>query len=342
MNYVAVDLETTGLDPSRDRVIEVGAVRFTERGVEDRLSALADPGRTVPDAVQRLTGIDPRSLRGQPPPEVVLGRLVRFMSGNRPVGHGIRLEVGFLSAAGYAELGEDMLDTLDLARILLPRAASHSLPELARELGLSQPNAHRAFDDADATRQLLLRLMERVRDLPPRLLEQMQWLCEPYPWRVARFFREEVGRARAAAPEDGRPAPAARPPAPRGSPPQDPSRLAALLGPEGPLARALPGFEYREGQVQMLLAVAQAMWRGRRLVVEAGTGTGKSLAYLIPAAARAVGRRERVVVATHTHTLQEQLLLKDVPDLRAWLPWDIEVALLKGRANYLSLRRWRR
>ncbi|MBO0708714.1 MAG: hypothetical protein J2P44_10145, partial [Candidatus Dormibacteraeota bacterium] len=118
--------------------------------------------------------------------------------------------------------------------------------------------------------------------------------------------------------------------------------LAALLRPEGPLARALPGFEYREGQVQMLLAVAQAMWRGRRLVVEAGTGTGKSLAYLIPAAARAVGRRERVVVATHTHTLQEQLLLKDVPDLRAWLPWDIEVALLKGRANYLSLRRWRR
>ncbi|MBO0703246.1 MAG: hypothetical protein J2P38_09965, partial [Candidatus Dormibacteraeota bacterium] len=69
---------------------------------------------------------------------------------------------------------------------------------------------------------------------------------------------------------------------------------------------------------------------------------GKSLAYLIPAAARAVARGERVVIATHTHTLQEQLLLKDVPALRAWLPWDVEVALLKGRANYLSLRRWRR
>ena len=188
MSYVAVDLETTGLDPGRDRVIEVGAVTFTEQDVQDRLSALADPGRTVPDAVQRLTGIDPRSLRGQPPPEVVLDRLAGFMRGRRPVGHGIRLEVGFLAAAGHPELTDGMLEQLDVARILLPRAASHSLPELSRELGL-QPSAHRALDDADATRQLLLTLLSRARELPPRLLEQMQRLCEPYPWRIAEFFR---------------------------------------------------------------------------------------------------------------------------------------------------------
>ncbi len=342
MSYVAVDLETTGLDPGRDRVIEVGAVAFTEQEVKGRLSALADPGRTVPDQVQRLTGIDPRSLRGQPPPEVVLDRLAGFMRGGRPVGHGIRLEVGFLSAAGHPELIEGMLDTLDLARILLPRAASHSLPELSRELGLTQPSAHRAFDDADATRQLLLRLLERARALPPRLLERMQRLCEPYPWRVARFFGEEVGSPYGVSRDGPVPAVAAPVEKPRRSPPEDPEQLVGLLGPEGPLARAVPDFEYREGQVQMLLAVAQAMWRGRRLVVEAGTGTGKSLAYLIPAAARSVARGERVVIATHTHTLQEQLLLKDLPALRAWLPWDVEVALLKGRANYLSLRRWRR
>ncbi|MGH7912512.1 MAG: exonuclease domain-containing protein, partial [Candidatus Dormibacteraceae bacterium] len=335
MSYVAVDLETTGLDPSRDRVIEVGAVTFTGELVTDRLSALADPGRTLPDAVRRLTGIDPRSLHGQPPSAVVLERLTRFMSGSRPVGHGSRLEVGFLSAAGHDELGEDMLDTLDLARILLPRAPSHSLPELARDLGLTQPNAHRALDDADATRQLLLHLVDRARALPPRLLERMRRLCEPYPWRVARFFREEIpsGAPHRLPPDGGRQGGPPRIPAgpgrdseagttPRREAPQDPARLAALLGPDGPLARAIPGFEHREGQVQMLLAVAQAMQRGRRLVVEAGTGTGKSLAYLIPAAARAVARKERVVVATHTHTLQEQLLLKDVPALRAWLPWD--------------------
>src|SRR5919201_5150756 len=94
--------------------------------------------------------------------------------------------------------------------------------------------------------------------------------------------------------------------------------------------------------MQMLLAVAQIQARGGTLVVEAGTGTGKSLAYLVPSLARAVGHRQRVVVSTNTHTLQEQLMGKDLPALREWLPWDFKACLLKGRSNYISLRRWRR
>jgi len=92
----------------------------------------------------------------------------------------------------------------------------------------------------------------------------------------------------------------------------------------------------------MLLAVAQIQARGGTLVVEAGTGTGKSLAYLVPSIARAVRHGERVVVSTNTHTLQEQLMVKDLPGLREWLPWDFIACLLKGRSNYVSLRRWRR
>ena len=118
--------------------------------------------------------------------------------------------------------------------------------------------------------------------------------------------------------------------------------MAALLGPEGPLAGVLPGYEHREPQMQMLLAVAQIQGRGGSLVVEAGTGTGKSLAYLVPSIARAVRHGERVVVSTNTHTLQEQLMTKDLPGLREWLPWDFTACLLKGRSNYVSLRRWRR
>src|SRR6202165_5252474 len=92
----------------------------------------------------------------------------------------------------------------------------------------------------------------------------------------------------------------------------------------------------------MLLAVAQILERGGRLVVEAGTGTGKSIAYLIPALGRALAKGEKVIVSTATHTLQEQLLTKDLPFLKEWLPWEFEAVLLKGRSNYLSLRRWRR
>ena len=341
--YAALDLETTGLDPARDRVIEIGAVAFTADGVTSRLEQLVDPGRAVPDTVLRLTGIKQEELRGAADPRTALGELASFLRGRQPVGHGARLDVDFLAAAGLWDESQEILDTLDVARILLPAATSHSLPMLAVELGFNQPRPHRALDDADATRQLLLRLWEEAVALDEGLKEAMLALVAPYTWSIARFFADAL-----TAPNPS-PEPAAAPrsePASHGrsaiAPPSDPVAMADLLGPQGPLAGALPGYEHREAQMQMLLAVAQIQARGGSLVVEAGTGTGKSLAYLVPSIARAVRHHERVVVSTNTHTLQEQLMGKDLPGLREWLPWDFKACLLKGRSNYVSLRRWRR
>ena len=341
--YVALDLETTGLDPARDRVIEVGAVAFTPELTGLSMERLVDPGRQVPETVLRLTGIRQEELRGAASAESALGELSAFLRGRQPVGHGARLDVDFLTAAGLWDPAVEILDTLDVARILLPAAASHSLPLLAVELGFSQPRPHRALDDADATRQLLLRLREEAASLDEGLKESMLALVAPYGWSVARFFAEAL----TAPNPDPVPASAARVHSsgsgkPANPPPDDPGLVAALLGPEGPLAGVLPGYEHREPQLQMLLAVAQIQARGGSLVVEAGTGTGKSLAYLVPSIARAVRHDERIVVSTNTHTLQEQLMSKDLPSLREWLPWDFTACLLKGRSNYVSLRRWRR
>ena len=341
--YAALDLETTGLDPARDRVIEVGAVAFTPEGITASMERLVDPGRSVPEPVLRLTGIKPEELRGAATEEAALAELGDFLRGRQPVGHGARLDVDFLMAAGHWDGTSEILDTLDLARILLPAAPSHSLPLLATELGFTQPRPHRALDDADATRQLLLRLREEAVALEEGLKESMLALVAPYVWPIARFFAEAL----TAPNPDPMPASAARAHGqhearPAQLPPDDPGLVAALLGPEGPLAGLLPGYEHREPQLQMLLAVAQIQSRGGSLVVEAGTGTGKSLAYLVPSIARAVRHGERVVVSTDTHTLQEQLMGKDLPGLREWLPWEFKACLLKGRSNYVSLRRWRR
>jgi len=339
--YVAFDLETTGLDPERDRVIEVGAVAFTLDAVVDTVQRLANPGRPIPAAVLRLTGIDPRLVADAPPPETAMRALTAFMEGRQPVGHGAKLDVDFLAVAGMWPAGMEVLDTLEIARILMPDAPSHSLSALAAEMGLQQVRPHRALDDADATRQLFLRLRELAAGLEEDLKASILSLVAPYPWAIASFFAWALSGP--AGPRHPRPPdpPPVRPPVEREEVCDDPDRLAALLGPEGPLA-ALPGYEYREAQQQMLRAVAQVMRRGGRLLVEAGTGTGKSLAYLVPALARAARRGERVVVSTYTHTLQEQLVHRDLPALRRWLPWAFEAALLKGRPNYLSLRRWRR
>ncbi len=340
--YVALDLETTGLDPGRDRVIEVGAVAFTPEGVTASMERLVDPGRPVPEPVLRLTGIKPEELRGATSEAVALAELGAFLHGRQPVGHGARLDIDFLTAAGHWDEAAEILDTLDVARILMPAAASHSLPLLATELGFSQPRPHRALDDADATRQLLLRLREDAAALDEELKESVLALVAPYGWALARFFADaltapnpETPAAQVADRRSAAPRPGAIPP------PDDPHEIAAMLAPEGALAATLPGYEHREPQLQMVLAVAQIQARGGPLLVEAGTGTGKSIAYLVPSLARAVRHKERVVVSTHTHTLQEQLMNKDLPGLSG-LPWDFKACLLKGRSNYISLRRWRR
>ncbi|MGH7777321.1 MAG: 3'-5' exonuclease, partial [Candidatus Dormibacterales bacterium] len=192
LEYAALDLETTGLDPQRDRVIELGAVAFTAARVVDTCHAMVDPGRPVPKPVLDLTGIGPGELAGAEPPETALRRLADFLRGRRPVGHGAVLDVDFLRAAGYWSEGLEMLDTLHLARILMPGAPSHSLPLLAAELGLEHPRPHRALDDAEATRQLLLRLREEAGALDDPLKESILALVAPYQWAVARFFAEAV------------------------------------------------------------------------------------------------------------------------------------------------------
>jgi len=117
--------------------------------------------------------------------------------------------------------------------------------------------------------------------------------------------------------------------------------IRALFSEDGLLAQA-KNFEYRPQQQEMAVAVARALEQERHLVVEAGTGVGKSIAYLAPAILFAVRERKKAVISTHTINLQEQLLYKDIPILRKVLPIEFEAALMKGRQNYLCPRRLER
>jgi len=115
----------------------------------------------------------------------------------------------------------------------------------------------------------------------------------------------------------------------------------ALFSPEGRLSRA-KNFEYRREQQEMAVGVARALEEERHLVVEAGTGVGKSIAYLAPAILYAIEQKKKAIVSTHTINLQEQLLNKDIPILKKILPVEFEAALMKGRQNYLCPRRLER
>jgi ATP-dependent DNA helicase DinG len=118
--------------------------------------------------------------------------------------------------------------------------------------------------------------------------------------------------------------------------------ITSILGPEGLIAQRLASYEVRPQQLAMAEAVAEAIKDQLHLMVEAGTGVGKSFAYLVPAIQAAAGKEDCVVVvSTHTISLQEQLIHKDIPFLQQVMPQEFSAVLVKGRSNYLSLRRLR-
>jgi ATP-dependent DNA helicase DinG len=339
---VALDLETTGLSPRLDRIIEVGAVRFKGDEVLATFQSLVRPEVSIPRAVQELTGIRDADVASAPPPEEVLTELINFVGDSPVVAHSGNFDLSYLVDGDGHGRPYELFDTLDLARIVLPMAPSHSLPHLSRALGLSHPDPHRALFDADAARQLFWYLWRHLRGFPRELLDRMVEVAKGWPHPIEAFVRDALVAGPTGVQSLARPTPTVRAIDSPAEPATDPDAIRALLGPDGPMAAQLDDYELRESQLQMTLAIAQLYDRGGRLLVEAGPGTGKSLAYLVPAIHHAVASGERVVVATNTITLQEQLFSKDIPFVRSWLPFDFKATLLKGRANYVSLRRWNR
>jgi Rad3-related DNA helicase/DNA polymerase III epsilon subunit-like protein len=340
--FVALDLETTGLSPRLDRIIEVGAVRFRGDEVLASFQSLVRPEVSIPRAVQELTGIRDADVASAPPPEEVLTELINFVGDSPVVAHSGNFDLSYLVDGDGNGKPYELFDTLELARIVLPMAPSHSLPHLSRALGLQHPDPHRALFDADAARQLFRYLWRHLRGFPADLLDRMQEVTNGWPHPIEAFVRDAIAAGPTGVESLARSTPVVRTIESPQEPATDPNAIQALLGPNGPMAEQLDDYELRESQLQMTLAIAQLYDRGGRLLVEAGPGTGKSLAYLVPAIHHAVSSGERVVVATNTITLQEQLFNKDIPFVRSWLPFDFKATLLKGRANYVSLRRWNR
>ena len=157
---------------------------------------------------------------------------------------------------------------------------------------------------------------------------------------AARLYEEGIGTA-ITNNDAGRLFVVVEPPKPRVVQPLEIDRLEALIGPAGPLVQEHPAYEDRPGQRAMLRRVAETYNGGGVTLVEAGTGTGKSLAYLIPSAEWALRNGERTVISTNTINLQEQLDDKDLPLVRRLVGEEVDWELVKGRGNYISIRRAR-
>jgi DNA polymerase-3 subunit epsilon/ATP-dependent DNA helicase DinG len=358
LTHVALDLETTGLDQGRDTIIEVGAVKFEGDRILDTFQTFVNPGRNIPEFVQRLTGISNNQVKRAPFFSSVADELGDFVENHPIIGHNVSFDLGFLGAHGLP-LQNLPYDTWDLASVLLPNSPQYSLGFLSDYFGVSHVDRHRALGDARATYHVFIELLRRAERLDSGLITHMVNLSNRSQWPIGGLFS---GLPKTSAP--GQPsafgltgldleALTAR----LGRPEQrrsesnlsalDQDQIINLLGANGPFAKTFSGFEHRPEQEVMLAGVARAIHQSQHLVVEGGTGVGKSMAYLLPAVLFAMAKGQRVVVSTNTINLQEQLLKKDIPALVSVLEaaglvaeGQVKAALLKGRGNYLCLHRW--
>jgi DNA polymerase-3 subunit epsilon/ATP-dependent DNA helicase DinG len=291
-SIVSIDIETTGLDPQKDAIIEIGAVRFNAQRIEDEWSTLINPGRHIPEQITALTGIDDTMVRNAPRIQDVLEELDNFVGDLPVLGQNVRFDLGFLQKQRILALNP-VLDTYELASVLLPTASRYNLGALGQLLGIPLPANHRALDDARVTHAVYERLLALAVELPLELLAEIVRLGEPLDWDGNFAFlealriraREQAKGKRVAPSEDDGPLFEEEEKGRKGPPPGlvktpielDPEEVASILEYGGPFSRYFEAYEQRPEQVSMLKAVTKALSYGNHLMVEAGTGVGKCL-----------------------------------------------------------------
>ncbi len=356
MPYVSLDLETTGLDPEVDEIIEVAAIRFDATRVIETFHSFVNPGRDLDYRIALLTNIGAAELAHAPHFGAIAADIEQFIGFDAIVGQNPTFDTGFLARKGVQLYGPTY-DTFELASLLLPDLRQHSLGAIADHLGIEFTQRHRALADAEAARAVFAALREKLASSPPALLAEAARLASVSDWPLRHLLHEvalEHPRTPGGDIGEGYVHGFVKAPQPSGdtfTPAAnrvvaiDPGEAAKLLT-SSAAREAIAGFEQRPEQASMSRAVTEAITEGDHLVVEAGTGVGKSLAYLVPSALNAVRNRSRTIVSTNTINLQDQLLSEDIPIARRLLaqagiaPDDFRVAQLKGRRNYLCLMRW--
>ncbi|MBE0477385.1 MAG: DNA polymerase III subunit epsilon [Coriobacteriia bacterium] len=355
---VFVDVETTGFDPARDHLVEVAAVLARGPDLLDRFATLVDAGVSVPPETTALTGIDDAAVAGAPSPEAAVTRLLEFVSGRPVVAHNAGFDDAFVAAVAGPALAGRWVDSLPLARVALPRMRSHRLRDLAEAFALA-PAPHRAPEDAASLAALWRVLLCGLTLLPREVLRAIEDLAPSATaggWPLARVVSQVAGSL------PGRPSPldlrALRAERTRRSGAEDlpdadevplrcpaPADVLAEFGAEGLVGAMYAGFEPRGEQARMAEAVLGAFGEGRHLAVEAGTGVGKSVAYLVPAARFALDNGVAVGVATKTNSLLDQLVHGELPALAGALRErgeELRFVAVKGYDNYPCLRKLER
>lgn len=350
-DIVVFDVETTGLELEQDEIIEFTALRIRNGQIQESCHFLVRPEQEITGKILTLTGILEEELDFASPLYEHRQEILDFFEDAILISHQVSFFHRILEKKLNVRFHQPLWDTLELTRIFFPTVHHYQLSYLEEKLSLSlgdESRLQRSGKNAWLTWRLFDVCHKKVLKFDFNFFDQANSFLEG--WAGRGFVDESHKEITRRFPD--RPiqtdlvlAPSAEGLFVRGQTPKanvsdSIDEIVDSFLPGGILEQNLPGYESRSGQVKMARLIAEGLTASHHVVVEAGTGTGKSFAYLIPCLWSAKKTGQKVVVATHTIPLQEQLQKKDIPVLETVLPFSFRVAVLKGKSNYCCLKKW--
>ncbi|MFJ7406631.1 MULTISPECIES: ATP-dependent DNA helicase DinG [unclassified Lysinibacillus] len=348
--YAIVDLETTGHSPANgDRMIQIAIVIMKDWEIERTYTKFIHPGKSIPSFIQDLTHITDEDVKDALPFEAHADYIYELIADCVFVAHNTDFDLSFLQAefkrAGLPKWRGKKMDTVELAKILFPMSLSFKLGDLAADLNIELENAHRADDDALATAELFKRSWNELLNLPQLTLEQMHKRSFRLKSNLSQLFFEalQIKRHQSSTDEnityyrnfaicDGRQKQVFKPElAPY---PQTTKDKEAMM------TKAMPNFEQRPAQFAMMDTIWQALNMKEECIIEASTGIGKTVGYLLPGILYAREHNKKIAISTYTAHLQEQLVEEELPKIERILGTKVNVAVLKGMQHYIDLARF--
>ena len=343
MKYVIIDIETTGLDIESSAIIEVAAILINDSTIQAEYHSLIKYKWALPFEIKRLTGITDDMLQDAPSIQHVVSELQTFIKKYPVIAHnGFNFDFPLLERAGIKF--EEKYDSMEYAFFVLPvNYTGHSVRALARFFKLEEEK-HRALDDCKLQHEILKNLKDCFIKRRKDQREALKYVASSIKWWWVNFLPgqarpcvsivdliDEYKSYKKRVPEQDRLS--------LQTTNIDLREVASCFDRIGGESTEVYS-EDRPEQRNMAVSIAEALNSHKHAVIEAGTGTGKSKAYLAPSALFARRNNIPVVIATYTKALQIQLFNKEIPHIKDIISHELRVSLLMGKANYVCLQKF--
>jgi len=340
--FISIDLETTGLTPNKESIIEVSAVKYRDGKEKSFFTHLLTPTKPISPFIEDLTGINNEMVKGKPIFLDVLNDLIDFIGDLPIVGHNVQFDINFIKyhSNDRYDLFEtnQACDTYLLSKLVLFSHEQHSLEAISEFYGLSIDGSHRALNDARNSGEILIKLIKELAGFDMDILSRINKLFAGRNLFNSRILNNIPHYANISGNNNKNFIPKNSFLIYKTKNNNEALHLEDIMGEDGLLYNNSM-YQFRKSQYKMAESIDVNINNNDISIIEAGTGLGKTYAYLIPFILSSKKQNIPLIISTYTKSLQDQLFFKDLKYVLSLIDINLNALLLKGRNNYICSNR---